>query len=218
MLLPYVDESNLKAIGYSVTCLSVLANKTILKLRSKLLIRIRGSDILNSDQTFYICGISMVQNAKIIVIDDDEVIRDSLAMVLEQEGFVVDTAENGQEAIAKTFSNFYNLAIVDWKLPDTDGTKLLGALKETEPKMVKIMLTGYPSTNTAIAAVNYRADAFFSKPVNIDSLIERIKKLLKEQEESRRFSEEKMTQFIETRAKEILKTRLLNPASKLSIE
>jgi DNA-binding NtrC family response regulator len=96
----------------------------------------------------------MDKNPRVLIIDDDKVIRETLAFTLEDEGYTVDTAENGKEAIEKTDSNFYNLAIVDWRLPDFEGTKLLRELKETTPRMAKIMLTGYPSMNNAIDAVN----------------------------------------------------------------
>lgn len=145
----------------------------------------------------------MVKNAKILVIDDDEILRKTLSMVLEQEGYIVDQAKNGQEAIDKSFNTFYNLAIVDWRLPDIEGTKLLTKLKETVPKMAKIMLTGFPSMRNAVDAVNNRADAFFSKPVDFDILFEKIKELLKEQEETKSYSENKVAQFIETRTNEI---------------
>ena len=52
-------------------------------------------------------------------------------MLLEEEGYKVDTAQNGKEAIDKSYANFYNLAIVDWRLPDIEGTVLLGKLRET---------------------------------------------------------------------------------------
>ena len=145
-----------------------------------------------------------MSDKRILIIDDDEVICDTMAMILEQEGYVVDKAKNGQEAITKSQSNFYNLAIVDWRLPDIEGTKLLGELKPTIPKMAKIMLTGFPSMNNAVAAVNNRADAFFSKPVNFEDLFAKIRELLEEQEETREYSEEKVAQFIETRSKEII--------------
>jgi len=79
----------------------------------------------------------MGETARILVIDDDESIRKSLATVLEEEGYVVDTAENGKEAIQKSNVNFYNLALIDIQLPDMEGTRLLTAMKETTPKMVK---------------------------------------------------------------------------------
>ncbi len=146
----------------------------------------------------------MKGNARILLIDDDKNIRQTLAIVLQEEGYVVDTAENGKEAIEKSFANFYNLAIVDWRLPDIDGTVLITQLKETMPKMVKMMLTGYPSMNNAIEAVNLHADAFLIKPVDVEELLKKIHELLILQEENKEFCETKIVSFIETRTKEIL--------------
>jgi len=148
--------------------------------------------------------IVLSKNAKILVVDDDKIIRDTLAMSLELEGYCVDKAENGKEAIEKSYSNFYNLAIVDWRLPDIEGTKLLGEFRETTPKMAKIMLTGYPSMANAIAAVNKRADAFLLKPVDFEVLFSKIEELLKQQEQAKVFSEELVANFIQTRSQEIL--------------
>ena len=144
---------------------------------------------------------------RILVIDDDDTIRSSLSILLEEEGYVVDAAEDAKEAIAKSNANFFNLAIVDWRLPDIEGTKLLGILKETTPKMAKIMLTGYASTKNAIEAVNKRADAFFQKPVNPEALLQGIAELLATQDEVRQHSEEKVAQFIEARSKLVAKKR-----------
>ncbi len=144
-------------------------------------------------------------NARILVVDDDKVIRYTLTVSLEDEGFVVDTAGSGKEAVEKTKANFYNLAIVDWRLPDVEGTKLLGKLKETTPKMAKIMLTGYPSMKNAIDAVNERADAFLTKPVEIDVLLEKMRELLKLQEEETLFSQAKVAEFIQTRTEQALR-------------
>jgi DNA-binding NtrC family response regulator len=127
----------------------------------------------------------MSTTVRILVIDDDEIVRETLVIALEEEGYCVDTAGNGKEAIEKSYANLYNLAIIDFRLPDIEGTRLLRKLKETKPKMCKIMLTGYPSMDNAIAALNERADAFFLKPVNFEVLIEKIKELVNEQEEMR---------------------------------
>ncbi len=148
----------------------------------------------------------MTGNAKILLIDDDKNIRQTLTIVLQEEGYIVDTAENGKEAIEKSFANFYNLAIVDWRLPDIEGTVLITQLKETTPKMAKIMLTGYPSMNTAIDAVNQHADAFLIKPVDVEELLKKIRELLILQAENKEFCETKIVSFIETRTKEILET------------
>ena len=128
-----------------------------------------------------------------------------MSLALEDESFIVDTAKNGQEAISKSFEKFYNVAIVDWRLPDIEGTNLLGELKETTPKMVKIMLTGFPSMDNAIDAVNNSADAFLVKPVRFEKLLETINELLAKQENEKEYSEEKMTNYLETRVKMLTK-------------
>jgi len=144
---------------------------------------------------------------KILLIDDDKTIRETLSLALEDEGFIVDTAENGKEAISKSFENFYNIAIVDWRLPDIDGTKLLGKLKETTPKMAKLMLTGFPSMDNAIDAVNNSAEAFLVKPVHFEKLLAKINELLEKQKDEQKFSEEKMTKYLETRVKMLTKKK-----------
>jgi DNA-binding NtrC family response regulator len=156
----------------------------------------------------------MSGKAKILVIDDDETIRENLVLALEAEGYEVDNAENGLQAIDKSFKNFYNLAIVDWRLPDIEGTELISKLKETTPKMAKIMLTGFPSMDSAVKAVNNRTDAFLVKPVNFTILLEKITTLLKEQEQARKDSEEKVAEFIQTKAKELIQNRNLQSKSK----
>ena len=145
--------------------------------------------------------------ASILVIDDDKTVRQTLSMALQEEGYVVDEAADGKEAIEKTYAKYYNLAIVDWRLPDIEGTKLLDELSKTVPPMMKIMLTGYPSIDNAIDAVNKRFDAFFPKPVDFEKLLERIRELLREQEGARSFSEELMVRFIETRSEELLRNK-----------
>jgi DNA-binding NtrC family response regulator len=145
----------------------------------------------------------MLEQKRILLVDDDNIILETLQLILEEEGYVVDTAQSGKEAISISSCNFYNLAIVDWRLPDTEGTTLLGNLKETVPKMAKIMLTGYPSLQNAIDSVNAQADAFFQKPVSTELLLIKIKDLLKQQEEDRKYSEKRMTEYIETRVKEL---------------
>jgi len=145
----------------------------------------------------------MDERARILVIDDDESIRKTMAAVLENDGYVVDTAENGKEAIEKSNTKFYNLAFIDIRLPDIEGTKLLTAMKETTPKMVKIILTGYPSLQNAIEAVNRGADGYVLKPINMDNLLNTIREHLKKQKGEKKYSEERVAEFIETRVKEL---------------
>jgi DNA-binding NtrC family response regulator len=123
--------------------------------------------------------------------------------ILEDEGYIVDLASTGKEAISKTETTIYNLALLDIRLPDMEGVELLKLLKETVPRIRKIMVTGYPSAQNAIAAVNRQADAYLVKPVDIEKLLETVKKQLQLQEEEQHFSEAKVAEFIETRVKSL---------------
>ena len=145
----------------------------------------------------------MEKSAKILLIDDDENIRKVLQTILEDEGYLVDTADNGKKAIEKTQLNFYNLALIDVRLPDMEGIDLLTKLRETTPKIRKIIVTGYPTLQNAVAAVNKGADAYVMKPFDVERILQTIKEQLKKQEESRKFTEEKVAEFIQTRVKEL---------------
>jgi len=122
---------------------------------------------------------------------------------LEEEGYAVDTAKNGREAIKKSKVKFYNLALIDIRLTDMEGTKLLTRVKDTMPKMRKIIITGYPSLQNAIEAVNRGADAYVLKPFDMEKVLETIKDQLKKQEEEKRYTQKKVGEFIETRVKEL---------------
>jgi DNA-binding NtrC family response regulator len=145
----------------------------------------------------------MGEHARILVVDDDESVRKVLATILEEEGYAVDTAKNGREAIKKSKAKFYNLALIDIRLIDMEGTKLLTKVKDTTPKMRKIIITGYPSLQNAIEAVNRGADAYMLKPFDMDKVLETIKDQLKKQEEEKRYTQKKVGEFIETRVKEL---------------
>ncbi len=142
------------------------------------------------------------EQARILIIDDEESIRKSVAAVLEAKGYLVDTAESGQEAIEKSKTRAYNLALIDIRLPDMEGTDLLTAFKNT-PDMVKIIVTGYPSLQNAIEALNRGADGYVVKPFAVEVLLELVNKHLKKQKEERKYSEQKVAEFIEARAKEL---------------
>ena len=148
----------------------------------------------------------MDRNTKILVIDDDENIRNTMKTILEDEGYVVDLAATGSEAIEKTQKTAYNLALLDIRLPDMEGVELLKLMKDPTPRTRKIMVTGYPSMQNAIKALNKNADAYLIKPVNVEKLLTTVKDQLQLQEEERQFSEQKVVEFIDTRVKEIITT------------
>ncbi len=124
-------------------------------------------------------------------------------VILEENGYIVDTAENGREAIEKSHKSFYNAAFIDIRLPDMEGTKLLTAMKETTPKMVKIIVTGYPALQNAVEAVNKGADAYVLKPPKMKDVLIMLKEHLEKQKAEKKTNEEKVADFIRKRAKEI---------------
>jgi len=123
--------------------------------------------------------------------------------ILEDEGYVVDLAATGSEAIEKTEKTAYNLALLDIRLPDMEGVELLKLMKDPTPRTRKIMVTGYPSMQNAITALNKNADAYIVKPVNVEMLLKIVKEQLQMQENERQFAEQKVVEFIETRVKEL---------------
>jgi len=147
----------------------------------------------------------MDKSTRILVVDDDETIRTTMKAILEDEGYLVDLAGTGKEAIQKTQDRTYNIALLDIRLPDMEGIELLKLMKESVPRTRKIMVTGYPSMQNAISALNKNADAYMLKPVDIERLLSTVKEQLEAQENEREFSEQKVAEFIESRVKELSK-------------
>jgi DNA-binding NtrC family response regulator len=114
----------------------------------------------------------------VLIVDDDPEMRELLTSILENAGYIVETACDGKEAIKACKKFPIDVALIDVELPDTKGTKLLSTLKELQPKMVKIIITGHPSIENAVTAVNEKADGYILKPFNPADLLEMIKKLI----------------------------------------
>ena len=145
----------------------------------------------------------MDKHARILVVDDDESIRNTVKTILEDEGYIVDSAATGKEAIKRTEETLYNVVLLDIRLPDIEGVELLKLIKDAVPRTRKIMVTGYPSMQNAVAALNKNADAYLIKPVDIEKLLSTVKEQLQLQENEKAFSEQKVAEFIETRVKEM---------------
>ena len=139
----------------------------------------------------------------VLIVEDDANIRVPLSTILQQKGYSIDAAKTGQEAIQKSKVKFYNLALIDIKLPDMEGTRLLTTMQENLPKMVKIMITGYPSLENAVEALNHRADAYVIKPFKPEKLLALIEEKLEEQSQAEKMTEENVTEWIKTRVRKI---------------
>ncbi len=150
----------------------------------------------------------MKEHIRILVVDDDESVTRTFKVILEAKGYVVDTAENGREAIEKSHKNFYNAVFIDVRLPDMEGTQLLTRMKATTPKMIKLIVTGYPALQNAIEAVNRGADAYVLKPPKMKDVLKILKENLENQKKEKKINEEKVAAFIKKRAKEITEGKI----------
>lgn len=124
----------------------------------------------------------------ILVIDDDKSILRTFSRILEKAGYKTEIAETGKEAIEKTKNRHYDLALVDIRLPDMDGTDLLAKLKKPLQNTIKIMITGFPSLETGVKALDEGADAYLVKPVKPQELLILIEEKLKTREETQEIS------------------------------
>jgi DNA-binding response OmpR family regulator len=131
----------------------------------------------------------------ILILEDEAKIRETLSIILQQKGYNTDSAKDGKEAIQESKSEFFNIALLDIKLPDMEGTKTL--------KNGKIMITGYLSLVNAVEVLNHGADAYIIKPVNPRKLLALIEEKLEKQREAENMTEEKVTEWIKTRARKL---------------
>ncbi len=145
----------------------------------------------------------MSEKKSILVVDDDPSIRKTITAILEEKGYDVEAVETGKEAIEKSKTNFYNLALLDIRLPDMEGVDLLTKMRETKPKMAKIIITGYPSLQNACKALNKGADAYIIKPVDIDKMLATVADQLDRQRKAQKMTQDQLVEFIETRVKQL---------------
>lgn len=103
----------------------------------------------------------------ILIVDDDISILRAFRRIFERKGYSVTVAERGREAIEKLSASRFDVALIDFGLPDMEGTALFPVIQKTSPKTIKIMLTGKTQLQDCVEGV----DAFVGKPVNPDKLL-----------------------------------------------
>jgi len=123
----------------------------------------------------------MPTSPKILVTDDELSTLKTLSANLEDMGYRVDTASNGQEALELIRKRGFNIIIADIKLPDISGLEILETAKELNPETAVIMITGHASLETAVNAINEGAYAYILKPVAMSELETTINNALREQ-------------------------------------
>jgi diguanylate cyclase (GGDEF)-like protein/PAS domain S-box-containing protein len=118
---------------------------------------------------------------RILIVDDDEGTCKSLSLILGRKGYETDTAGTGGEALEKAKGKPFNLVLLDIRLADADGLELIAPLKELNPDMEIVMATGYASVENAVQALNRRAAAYFTKPLNMDEVLTTVVNILDKQ-------------------------------------
>lgn len=116
--------------------------------------------------------------AKVLVVDDEQTVQQLLVRLLVAAGYEVRTASNGEEALRCLDGERFDLVVTDLVMPKADGMAVLQTMRERSIDVPVVMITGAPTTESAMHAVRYRADAYLTKPVEPDALISAVGRAL----------------------------------------
>jgi DNA-binding NtrC family response regulator len=116
---------------------------------------------------------------KVLVVDDDKVLQDSVKQALEYHNFVVDVADNGKEALLAVTREKYDLVVMDVNMPEMDGIEALQHIKKYDPSIIVLILTAYSNVSDAVKVVKEGAYNYLEKPISSDNLVALIKRALK---------------------------------------
>ena len=111
---------------------------------------------------------------KLLIIEDDKSILNMLKRGLEEEDFIIDTAENGEDGEYLASINHYDIIILDWMLPKKSGIEILKSLREKNILTPVLMLTAKDTINNKVEGLNSGADDYLSKPFSFDELLARL--------------------------------------------
>ncbi|MDO8550137.1 MAG: sigma-54 dependent transcriptional regulator [Ignavibacteria bacterium] len=120
--------------------------------------------------------------AKILIVDDEKIVRESLFHWFEEEGYIVDIAESGEAALKKFDKGKFDLFLLDMKMPGMSGLELLKKIKESDPEAIVILITAFASVPTAITALKDGAYDYVTKPVDPDELAHLVRKAVEQRE------------------------------------
>ena len=115
---------------------------------------------------------------RILVVDDEEIIRESLSFILKKEGYDVTEASNGKEAYEKILADPFDIVVSDIEMPEMKGIELLEQITHVSPETLVVIITAHASIETAIEALRKGASDYILKPIEFDELIVKIHRLL----------------------------------------
>lgn len=105
-----------------------------------------------------------------LVIDDEQIVLDSVTKILKEEKYEVEVTLNGREGLQKAIQNDYDIVLTDIRMPDIGGMRVLRDIKRAKPSLPVVMITGYPSVKAAIQAMKLGAGDFIEKPFTPEQL------------------------------------------------
>jgi len=118
----------------------------------------------------------IMDKASILIVEDEESQRTLLSGLMKKEGYTIGEAGTGADALEFFKRDIFELVLLDYKLPDTDGLTLLKKLKEINPEIEVIMITAFGSIENAVGALKAGASEYLTKPIDLDDLLFKIKK------------------------------------------
>jgi two-component system NtrC family response regulator len=112
-----------------------------------------------------------MEKAKILIAEDEKTQRDLLEGFLIKEGFSVKAVANGREALQRLEENFFDIALIDYKMPELDGLQTLQEIRKLYPDLPVVMMTAYGTVETAVASMKEGALDYLTKPIDLDELL-----------------------------------------------
>jgi len=119
-----------------------------------------------------------MENIKILLVDDDEAICDSLSRILIKKGYTVETRSSGIEALKLISKSSYDILLTDLRMPEMDGIELLKKAVKLDTDLGVIIMTGFGEITSYLEAMDLGATEYLNKPIKSDELDRIIKKLL----------------------------------------
>src|SRR5436190_15164528 len=115
--------------------------------------------------------------AHVLIVDDEQLIRESLGDFLTQEGFSIVSCGSAEEALAQASQTRFDLALCDMQLPGMDGLELLDRLHKISPTTLVLLITAYGTMENAVAAFRLGAHDYLMKPILLDEVLAKMRRL-----------------------------------------
>jgi DNA-binding NtrC family response regulator len=119
-----------------------------------------------------------MEKARILIAEDEKTQRDLLEGFLKKEGFSVEAVANGREALQELEGNFFDMALIDYKMPELDGLQTLQEIRKFYPDLPVVMMTAYGTVETAVASMKEGALDYLTKPIDLDELLLMLQKVI----------------------------------------